>query len=182
MVYDNINCSDLVGKSMQRTDRSESQRLKPSPSHYLKPQDLQASNCQVSPKRWWFRSTKFHIEVNELLKLGLQPMLGADIKSQGLRWERFIQRTRQQVWAQIGINKVSCTAASLLYSDGQKHFMSWWCCVQGVGKTVLLLCRDFKDEHVFRSTKTKKNQIKIPLAMSSLIFLSVDQNQQDLFL
>lgn len=30
--------------------------------------------------------------------------------------------------------------------------------------------------------RPKKNQIKIPLAMSSLIFLSVDQNQQDLFL
>lgn len=36
MVYDNINSSDLLGKSMQHTNRSESQRLKPSPSHYLK--------------------------------------------------------------------------------------------------------------------------------------------------
>lgn len=35
--------------------------------------------------------------------------------------------------------------------------------------------------NVFKSMKIKKNQIKILLAMSLLIFVSVDQNQQDLF-
>lgn len=182
MVYDNINSSDLLGKSMQHTDRSESQRLKPSPSHYLK-QSHKISKPQTA---------KSHQKGDDL-----DPLNFTSSKWTAETWSSTNAWSRHQI-AGSEMRKVhpEDTATGLspnrykqseLYSCliiilrwPETFYVLMMLCTRG-GKNSFCYYAQILKMNVFKSMKIKKNQIKILLAMSLLIFVSVDQNQQDLF-
>lgn len=173
MVYDNINCTDLLCESMQHTDRFQSQRLKPCPRHYLK-QSHEISKPQTG---------MFHQKGDDLNPLNFtQSKWTAETWSLTNAWSRHQiagsemrkvhpedtatglspNRYKQPKWAVQLLHYYTQMARNIFY-------VLMMLCTRGGKTSSLLLCGDFKEEHILKSwkeKKRKKNQIKILLMVS----------------
>lgn len=147
MVYDNINSSDLFCKSMQHTDRFQSQRLKPSPRHYLK-QSHKISKPQTGMFRQKgddlnplnFTRSKWTAETWSLTNAWSRHQIaGSEMRkvhpedtATGLSPNRY----KQPNWAVQLPHYYTQMARNVFY-------VLIMLCTRG-GKTRSLLCRDFK--------------------------------------
>lgn len=164
MVYDNINCSDLFCKSMQHTDRFQSQRLKPSPRHYLK-QSRKISKPQTG---------MFHQKGDDLNPLNFtQSKWTAETWSLTNAWSRHqiagseMRKVHPEDTA-TGLSpnryKQPKRAVQLPHYYTQMvrniFYVLMMLCTRG-GKNRSLLCRDFKiSAHLLKTLKGEKKKRK----------------------
>lgn len=162
MVYDNINCTDLLCESMQHTDRFQSQRLKPCPRHYLK-QSHEISKPQTG---------MFHQKGDDLNPLNFtQSKWTAETWSLTNAWSRHQiagsemrkvhpedtatglspNRYKQPKWAVQLLHYYTQMARNIFY-------VLMMLCTRGGKTSSLLLCGDFKEEHILKSWKEKKER------------------------